>query len=104
MRLLRVYPFAVTPPTRLLQLNLILLRYWHECLDMIFFFKLIRGIISFYYTLLASPVNNRRVTREASPTQSLNSPIKNRISVDRQDHRIPHQRNRPAITTSLNGF
>ena len=35
---------------------------------MIFFFKLIHGIISIDKSLLPSPVNNRRVTRSSSPT------------------------------------
>ena len=53
---------------RLLQLDLIPLSYWHEYLDMIFFFKLIHGIISIDKSLLPSPVNNRRVTRSSSLT------------------------------------
>ncbi len=53
---------------RLLQLDLIPLSYWHEYLDMIFFFKLIHGIITIDNNLLPSPTNNSRVTRSSSPT------------------------------------
>ncbi len=53
---------------RLLQLDLIPLSYWHEYLDMIFFFKLIHGIITIDNNLLPSPTNNSRITRSSSPT------------------------------------
>ena len=52
---------------RLLQLDIIPLSYWHEYLDMVFFFKLIHGIISINNNLLPSPVNIKKVTRSSSP-------------------------------------
>ena len=52
---------------RLLQLDIIPLSYWHEYLDMLFFFKLIHGIISINNNLLPSPVNIKKVTRSSSP-------------------------------------
>jgi hypothetical protein len=48
---------------RLIQCNLIPLTYWHECLDMVFFFKLINNLIHVNNTFLPKSKKSERSTR-----------------------------------------
>ena len=53
---------------RLLSLDLISLCYWHECLDIVLFYKLIHGHASIDTNFRPSTTNdNRRETRSSNP-------------------------------------
>ena len=51
---------------RLISLDLLPLSYWHEYLDLVFFFKAVNGIIVVSEEVLPQPLNQSRTTRSTS--------------------------------------
>ena len=61
---------------RLIRLELIPLSYWHEYMDLLFFFKAINGLVDISGDVLPKPIIPTRVTRSTSTTQLLFRPQK----------------------------
>ena len=54
---------------RLIRLELIPLSYWHEYMDLLFFFKAINGLVDVTDDVLCKPIIPTRVTRSSNTTQ-----------------------------------
>ena len=65
---------------RLIRLELIPLSYWHEYMDLLFFFKAINGLVDISGDVLPKPIIPTRVTRSTSTTQLLFRPQKCRTT------------------------
>ena len=61
---------------RLIRLELIPLSYWHEYMDLLFFFKAINGLVDVIEDVFPKPIIPTRVTRSSNTTQLLFRPPK----------------------------
>ena len=61
---------------RLISLKLIPLSYWHEYMDLVFFFQAVNGLIDVSKDVLPQPIIPTRVTRSSSTTELLFRPQK----------------------------
>ena len=70
------YLCSETYRERLVSLGLLPLSYWHEYLDLVFFFKAVNGLVNVSHDVLSEVISETRTTRSSSGNQISFRPAK----------------------------